>query len=170
MCIRDRLYSKEYFELVKRHLNPGGVVTQWVPLYESNPEAVKSEIATFFDVFPGATIWSNDIDGSGYDVVLFGQATDTKLDMAQLQDRLDRPDHDKVVKSLHQVGFNSAFDLLVTYAGRKSDLAPWLKDAQINRDSNLRLQYLAGMGLNRYESASIYEEILKYRTFPCLLY
>jgi spermidine synthase len=30
------LYSKEYFELVKQHLNPGGVVTQWVPLYESD--------------------------------------------------------------------------------------------------------------------------------------
>ncbi len=46
------LYTKEYFELVKQHLNPGGLVTQWVPLYESNPDVVKSEIATFFDVFP----------------------------------------------------------------------------------------------------------------------
>ena len=32
------LYSKEYFELVKEHLNPGGVVTQWVPLYESDTD------------------------------------------------------------------------------------------------------------------------------------
>ncbi len=31
------LYTKEYFELVKQHLNPGGVVTQWVPLYERLP-------------------------------------------------------------------------------------------------------------------------------------
>ena len=30
------LYSKEYFELVKAHLNPGGIVTQWVPLYETD--------------------------------------------------------------------------------------------------------------------------------------
>ena len=27
------LYTREYFELVRRHLNPGGVVSQWVPLY-----------------------------------------------------------------------------------------------------------------------------------------
>ena len=45
------LYSKEYFELVKNHLNPGGVITQWVPLYESDPDTIKSELATFFDVF-----------------------------------------------------------------------------------------------------------------------
>ena len=49
------LYTREYFEMVQRHLNPGGLVTQWVPLYESTPEVVKSEIATFFEVFPNGT-------------------------------------------------------------------------------------------------------------------
>ena len=33
---------------MKAHLNPGGVVTQWVPLYESDAATVRSEIATFF--------------------------------------------------------------------------------------------------------------------------
>src|SRR5207244_3981291 len=46
------LYTKEYFELCKQRLNPGGVVTQWVPLYESDGATVKSEIATFFAAFP----------------------------------------------------------------------------------------------------------------------
>ena len=41
-----------------------------------------------------------------------------------------------------------------------------LTDAEINRDSNLRLQYLAGMGLNKYENAGIYDEMLRYRRFP----
>ena len=30
------LYTKEFFEVVKAHLNPGGVVTLFVQLYESN--------------------------------------------------------------------------------------------------------------------------------------
>ena len=38
------LYTREFFEIVKAHLNPGGVVTLFVQLYESNPAAVKSEI------------------------------------------------------------------------------------------------------------------------------
>src|SRR5207247_1219126 len=46
------LYTREYFERVKRHLKPGGVVTHWVPLDETNLETVKSEMATFFAVFP----------------------------------------------------------------------------------------------------------------------
>lgn len=51
------LYTTEYFDLCKRHLNPGGIVTQWVPLYESSFETVQSEIATFFEAFPNGTIW-----------------------------------------------------------------------------------------------------------------
>lgn len=34
----------------------GRVVTLFVQLYESSPEAVKSEIATFFDVFPNGIV------------------------------------------------------------------------------------------------------------------
>ena len=51
--------------------------------------------------------------------------------------------------------------LLATYAGRASDLAPWLKNADINHDRNLRLQYLAGLGLNLYQADVIYADMLK---------
>ena len=71
------LYTREYFEHVKAHLNPGGVVTQWVPLYESTPDVVRSELATFFSVFPNGTVWRNDnSNGSGYDVVLVARLDD----------------------------------------------------------------------------------------------
>ena len=36
------LYSKQYYELVKSHLNAGGVVAQWLPIYDSDAETVKS--------------------------------------------------------------------------------------------------------------------------------
>jgi spermidine synthase len=157
------LYSKEYFELCKRHLNPGGVVTQWVPLYESDAETVKSELATFFSVFPNGTVWGNDISGEGYDIVLLGQAEPTHIDVDELQRRMEAA---PVAASLNTVGFRSALDLLATFGGRASDLNAWLRNAQINRDLNLRLQYLAGMGVNNNAAAAIYREMLTYRRFP----
>jgi len=160
------LYTKEYFELVKQHLNPGGIVTQWVPLYESHTDVVKSEVATFLDVFPAGTVWSNDISGKGYDVVLAGQVNGTPIDIDAMQQRIDRPDHSRVAESLRDVGFLSSISLLSTYAGQGPDLARWLTHAEINTDRNLRLQYLAGFGLNTYESASIYDEMLAYRKYP----
>jgi len=160
------LYTKEYFELVKSHLNPGGIVTQWVPLYESDSAVVKSEIATFFEAFPDGTIWSNDENGKGYDVVLLGQAGETKINLDAIGQRLEQPEYSAVAQSLDDVGFKSVFDLFGTYAGNARDLAPWLKDAEINRDRNLRLQYLAGFRSNWYQSESIFSEMVVYRKFP----
>jgi spermidine synthase len=160
------LYTKEYFELCKRHLNPGGVIAQWVPLYESTFDTVKSELATFFDVFPHGTIWSNDFIGLGYDVLLLGQAEATRINVDELQKRLDGDALRPAAQSLREVGFKSAVDMLSTYAGQGPDLGAWLKGAEINRDRNLRLQYLAGMGLNSYESWSIHEDLLAQYRFP----
>jgi spermidine synthase len=160
------LYSKEYFELVKAHLKPGGVVTQWVPLYESDPATVKSEIATFFSVFPNGTIWGNDISGGGYDIVLFGQAEPSQIDLDTIQAKLDRPEGQRAAASLREVGFGNLMQMLATYAGRSEDLKPWLRDAEINYDSNLRLQYMAGLALNVQREGSIYSDMLTYRRFP----
>jgi spermidine synthase len=160
------LYSKEYFELVKQHLNPGGVITQWVPLYESDPETVKSEIKTFFDAFPNGTIWGNDISGGGYDIVLLGQVDPAKIDVDAIQARLDRPDGERIARSLREVGFGDVVQLLATYAGQEPDLRGWLQGADINRDSNLRLQYVAGWALNVSREGQIYSDMLQYRRFP----
>jgi spermidine synthase len=163
------LYSKEYFELVKQHLNPGGVVTQWVPLYESDVPTVKSEMATFFDVFPNGTIWGNS-NGGGYDTVVLGQSDPSKIDIDAMQQRLSRPDHAVAAASLREVGFSSLMGLLANYAGQEQDLRPWLAGAEINRDGNLRLQYLAGLALNISMEGSIYNDILNYRRFPRSLF
>jgi spermidine synthase len=160
------LYSREYFELCKQRLTPGGVTTQWVPLYETNLAAVKSEIATFFEVYPNGTIWGNDMDGEGYDIVLLGQAEAKRIDVDGLQQRLERPDHQLVLQSLDDVSLGAALSLMTTYAGRASDLLPWLEDAAINEDRSLRLQYLAGMSLNVYDAEGIYDSMLAYRTYP----
>jgi spermidine synthase len=161
------LYTREFFELVKSKLNPGGAVTLFVQLYESNTEAVKSEIATFMEAFPNGVVWGNTNNGAGYDLVLLGQVEDTKIDVDAIQAKLQRPEYAPMAQSLREIGMNSAVDLFSTFAGRASDLQPWLADAKINRDRNLRLQFLAGLGLNLYQSDVIYSGMLNYaRRFP----
>jgi len=158
------LYSKEYFELAKQHLNPGGVITQWVPLYESDLATVKSEIATFFEVFPNGTVWANNIDGEGYDVVLLGQAEPTKVDVGQVEQRLlAQPE---VAESLASVGIAGAVELLSTYSGNAPRLRSWLAGSAINKDLNLRLQYLAGMGAINQNAGGIMREIVQFREYP----
>ena len=69
-------------------------------------------------------------------------------------------------QSLSQIGIFSAVELFGTYAGSRSDMAAWLSDGVINTDRNLRLQYLAGLGLNLYQSASIYRNMIADTRYP----
>jgi spermidine synthase len=91
----------------------------------------------------------------GYDLVLLGRAGDTPIDVEGIERRLATIEYERVRRSLGDVGFRSAVDLFGTYVGGASNLAGWLEDARLNTDRNLRLQYLAGEGLNTYEADAI---------------
>ena len=159
------LYSREYFKAVRAHLNPGGLVTQWVPLYDSDVDTVRSELATFFDVFPNAAVWGNlDQMNQGYDVVLLGSIDPIAIDLTNFAARAAADP--RVKASLREVGFRGAEDLLGTYTAQPSDLTAWLAGAQTNRDLSLRLQFLAGMAVNQGRAAFIYSEIEKRGAFP----
>ena len=149
------LYSRDYFELCKSRLTPGGVTTQWVPLYESSLQAVKSEIATFLEVFPDGSLWSNDSEGNGYDLVLLGGRPPESIETSALVRRLNRSDHARVKASLGDVGFVSGQSLTDCLIGGRDKLDHWLKDAVINTDRNLRLQYLAGWSMNDDSATAI---------------
>ena len=161
------LYTREFFELAKAHLNPGGVMTVFVQLYESSPDTVRSEAATFFTAFPYGTVWGNTFDGATADTVLLGQVDgQPSIDVDAAERQLVRPEFAQVRRSLGEVGFFSALDLFASYGGRAADLGEWLRGAPINADRNLRLQYLAGGGFNQHAGARIYADMLRYRVFP----
>jgi spermidine synthase len=160
------LYTEEFFNVVKEHLNPGGVVTLFVQLYENNEDAVKSEVATFMKVFPTGMVFGNEYNGGGYDMVLVGSPDPMTIDVDAIERRLETPAYAPVARSLGEIGFTSATDLFSTFAAQGPMLAPWLADAQINHDRNLRLQYLAGMSNDQYNQQAIYADMLKYRQYP----
>lgn len=136
------LYTSEFFDLCRDHLNRGGVVAQWIPLYESNEPAVKCELATFIKAFPLATIWSGDSREKGYDVIAIG-SEDASADPSQMTRRVAALP--QVCQSLIEVEIDSGVTLQHMFAAHGSDLNEWLRDAAINNDCNLRLQYLAGL-------------------------
>jgi spermidine synthase len=135
------LYTKEFFQVMRDHLNEDGVVTVFVQLYESGMAAVKSEVATFLEVFPNGVVFGNTHQGGGYDVVLLGQKSDRPIDVDRIEEKLRRPEYAGVARSLSEIGFNSAIDLFSRFAAQGPMLREWLADAQVNRDRNLRLQY-----------------------------
>jgi len=62
------LFTQEYFQLLRDHLNPGGFVTYWLPVHSLTANESKAVIKGFCAVFPDCTLWN----GFGLDWMLVG--------------------------------------------------------------------------------------------------
>jgi spermidine synthase len=62
------LYTVEFYEFARKRLRPGGIVAQWLPLYETDLPSMKSELASFLEVFPEGTVWSSHIPRLGVSI------------------------------------------------------------------------------------------------------
>ena len=150
------LYTQEFYEFVVSKLNPGGLVTQWVPFYESDERSVRSQIATFVEVIPQASVWRSQ-QHAGYDVTLLGQLGPIEQPPLAIADRFSQPE---IRTSMREVGIDSVDQFFQYYSGNSEDLAWWLAGADFNLDRNLRLEYLAGQVLDVQLGNTIYQNMV----------
>jgi hypothetical protein len=111
-------------------------------------------------------IFGNTFDGQAIDTVLVGPTEEPSIYLDYIDEALRQPEFARVVRSLGEINIVGATELFGNYAGRAKDLQPWMLDAAINHDRDLRLQYLAGAGVNQHAGNAIYADILQYRTVP----
>ncbi len=152
------LYTREFYELCRRRLNDDGIVTQWVPLYESNHAAVQCELATLLDLFPESLLFSGQSRRTGYDLVVVGRKAGEAPSVTRMIDRLMRSPV-PLRQSLGEVGLGDPRRLEETFVATGHDLKQWLSTAERNLDRNLRLQYLAGITPDAHTEETILIEM-----------
>jgi spermidine synthase/tetratricopeptide (TPR) repeat protein/MFS family permease len=81
------LYTAEFWQLCRQRMRPGGLMVQWVQLYETNDEIVQMIIRTFQSVFPHISMWQSLVG----DVLLVGSLQEVPLDQQRLAQRLEQP-------------------------------------------------------------------------------
>lgn len=52
------LFTREFFQLARRHLTPGGVMAQWFHAYEMDDELLQLVLRTVADSFPHVSLWT----------------------------------------------------------------------------------------------------------------
>ena len=132
-------------------------MTQWVPLYQTSEDVVRSEIATLASVFADVTLWHSNLQGFGYDLVVLGSDAPLEINISTATDRLaSRP---RLEARLRKVGLAPVERLFGSFTGNSEDLNAWLEGALINSNRSLRLQYLAGRAYRTYDGQVIYQTI-----------
>jgi len=81
------LFTAEFYENVRRRLNPGGVFFQWIHYYRVGPDDVKGMVATFRSVFPECTFWIHQYG----DAFLLAKTDGMSFDLAEWRRRLAEP-------------------------------------------------------------------------------
>ncbi|MFH1635398.1 MAG: tetratricopeptide repeat protein, partial [Chloroflexota bacterium] len=56
------LYTREFYQLCQKRLNQDGIMSQWLPLYNTRPNETMGIIKTFISVFPNSLLWYNSAD------------------------------------------------------------------------------------------------------------
>jgi spermidine synthase len=126
------LYSREYFQLIRQVLNPGGLVLQWVAGTEAEYKAIAR---TFVSVFPETTVW---VDGS----LMVGSLQPLRLRRAEFDAKLDLPGR---AQGLHDLGIESFDKLLTTFVAGPDELRAYLGPGPILTDDRPLTEYFLSL-------------------------
>lgn len=110
------LYSRDFYALAAKRLNPQGIVAQWLPLPTQNLDDTRALVASFIDVFPHASLWTTEL----HEMLLVGSTEPLSLDAARIAERYAQPN---VQSALAEVGISSSAALLATWVTDREGLA-----------------------------------------------
>ncbi len=131
------VFSLEYYSTCRARLRPGGVIAQWVQLYETSDAAVEMVLATFGSVFPFFSIWET-LPG---DLLLVGTTEPAPWDLQAMEARFGFPG---VTQDLRRADLYSLHVLLGLQRVSEPNAA-FLADPETERHSDYypRLEYEA---------------------------
>ena len=143
------LFTREFFQLVRRRLTPDGLYLQWLQAYEIAPDNVWSILATLSSVFPSVHVFSPA--QAPTDMLLVARPRPGKLDWTSMARRLAAP---RVRRELAQVGIHTPADLAARLLAAPAGVLAVSGEAQINTDDNARIEFAAPKDLINYSKYS----------------
>ena len=144
------LFTLEYFTTLKERLEPGGVVAQWIHVYEISDETLESVLVTFSEVFPYVSLWGM----STTDLLLVGSVQPVEWDFESASAAFDLPE---VKAGLQRVAVDDLFGLLAHQIMSPIRMAEFVVlGGRLNLDEFPYLEYQAPRAFYLDEQAALY--------------
>jgi spermidine synthase len=146
------LFTVDFFKLLKKRLNPDGVVCIWVHTNMS-PDSFKSIIRSFSEEFPFVTMWESI---AGDDYLLIGSEKKYGLSYEKAQHYLS---NEIVGRDLHRIGINNVPDLLSLMIMSRDNLLDFSDSAPLHTDDNSLLEFNAPKYVYKDERAVLVRQL-----------
>jgi spermidine synthase len=128
------LYSRDFYQLAARRLQPDGLFAQWLPLPTQTDDDTRSLVRSFLDVFAYATLWTTEL----HETLLVGSQMPIELDAARIRRRFAQPE---IAAALAAAGVGSAAALVATWVTDRAGLERFAGDAPPITDDRPRIEY-----------------------------
>jgi spermidine synthase len=142
----SNLFTKEFYEIVREHLDKGGIFSQWFPRYEMTDYDYKIALNTLHSVFP--YIYEFDLGG---DVIVLASmenfSVEEKINKFRLSTKYVDEDIGYIIKSSDQLDIYSQEDydpyernydfIMSYYTGTPEEIAEYIKNIDIVNTDDL---------------------------------
>lgn len=138
------LYTREFYELARAHLAPGGIFSIWVNIVMTPEEDLRLLVRTLADVFPHVSVWHGPYR---YSWVLNGSLEPRPPDLRVIVDRLAEP---SVGTDLASIGIPDAFSLLTHFVFADRAAAAFAGQGPLVTDDHTRLDFSVPRSLDSF--------------------
>jgi len=128
------LYTREYYELTKRALKPGGIVSQWIPLHSQAETHVYQNFRTFYESFPYVMAWYP----VRKELILIGSDQPINIEFHSIEERLQNP---VIKKIMRDIDFPNPFSFLGSIWFLKKELKNLGSGQHVISDNNPSLEF-----------------------------
>lgn len=156
----SNLFTREFLELGKSRLKPGGVWSQWVPIYGMDSRDLRSILKTFGDVYAHVAVYATIHSA---DLVLIG--SEQPLPPADLS-AMRLLERTAVAGELRRVGVNSAVDLVSLYVMDQTGIAAMSDGIPFNTDDNMYIEFSTSKKLHQDTGPVNFEFLLEHANLP----
>jgi hypothetical protein len=145
MTVAANLFTREFFELGRHRLLPGGVFAQWLQLYGMSPDDLKVLMRTFHSVFPHVLVFNTIEDA---DLILVGSDRPLSFNLDGLGERMSEL---SVMVDLRRVRTGTPQDLLSYFVFGDNEMEAFAGEGPLNTDDNALIEFHAPKSLH-YET------------------
>jgi len=131
----SHLFTREFLELGKSRLKPGGAWSQWVPMYGMDSRDLRSILKTFAEVYPHVLVYAT-IENA--DLVLVGSVSPLQAAQGVANHLFDQP---AVAAELQRANINSAVGLNSLLLMDRADIVAMSAGVPLNTDDNMFIEY-----------------------------
>ena len=127
------LYTVEFFELAKSRLSKGGLMAQFLPLYEMSNADYQMIMRSFATAFPDCVIFF-----TGGDTILVGSNGASDWSFANLKNKFEIP---AVKNSLAEIGFDDPETIFSMFVSKVNTNDAGFTGKKVNTDNNPAIEF-----------------------------